>query len=360
MDNSTFNRTAWLRLSRTAAAWAALGLLISPAVAQQTPPPIEDRYGLASEEYTADAPPAATPLLSYDRSKDEKDEASTGAVAGPSNEPSQAASLPVHSSNPLRPAMELKPLATVKVPEKEPAPAPWVADARPLYSATPAAPPSVATPNVNSQLKPESAPRYDLSLEPVAREVTLPNVDVAKPQAIGGSDTADAISRRLAPLSTDSDKLAGATASRRESGLLPGAVSKLQSMSTAGMGLAVVVGLFVVCMMLMRRGGGKSSGALPAEAFTVLGRAPLAAQSFAQLIRVGNKLVLVAMTPGGPQPLTEVTDPMEVGRLIGLCASGASHGPAAEFQQVLAQLAREPARGFLGGEAPQAGGRRSS
>ncbi len=64
----------------------------------------------------------------------------------------------------------------------------------------------------------------------------------------------------------------------------------------------------------------------------------------------------VAMTPGGAQPLTEVTDPMEVDRLTGLCASGRGHGPSAEFQQVLSQLSREPARGFLGAEA--AGGRR--
>jgi flagellar biogenesis protein FliO len=73
---------------------------------------------------------------------------------------------------------------------------------------------------------------------------------------------------------------------------------------------------------------------------------------------VGNKLVLVAMTPGGVQPLTEVTDPMEVDRLTGLCASGRGHGPSAEFQQVLAQLSREPARGFLGAEATGGGRRR--
>jgi flagellar protein FliO/FliZ len=92
---------------------------------------------------------------------------------------------------------------------------------------------------------------------------------------------------------------------------------------------------------------------LPESAFAVLGRAPLTAQSFAQLLRVGNKLVLVAMSADGAQPLTEVTDPLEVDRIAGLCMSGKPTGSSAEFQQVLAQLSKEPARGFLGREASQ-------
>jgi flagellar biogenesis protein FliO len=140
---------------------------------------------------------------------------------------------------------------------------------------------------------------------------------------------------------------------------LPASFSKLDSLTTAGAGLAIVVGLFFVCMWLLRRtSGAKPGGLLPNEAFAVLGRAPLTPQSFAQLLRVGNKLVLVAVSADGIQPLTEVIDPLEVDRLTGVCASGRGHGPAAEFQQVLAQLAREPARGFLGAEAANGGGRR--
>ena len=85
--------------------------------------------------------------------------------------------------------------------------------------------------------------------------------------------------------------------------------SQAGSLKTAGAGLAIVVGLFLVCMWLLRRSGPKPTGVLPTEAFAVLGRAPLVAQSFAQLLRLGNKLVLVAVSADGAQPLAEVTDP---------------------------------------------------
>ncbi len=105
---------------------------------------------------------------------------------------------------------------------------------------------------------------------------------------------------------------------------------------------------------MVRRTGPKPAGVLPNEAFAVLGRAPLNTGSFAQLLRVGNKLVLVAVTSDGAQPLTEVTDPDEVDRLTGLCQGSRPGGHSAEFQQVLAQLSREPARGFLGREGSAA------
>ena len=169
-------------------------------------------------------------------------------------------------------------------------------------------------------------------------------------------------SRHLAPRSKQATQSATGESQSLSDGIksrLPASFSKLDSLTTAGAGLAIVVGLFFVCMWLLRRSSGaKHGGVLPNEAFAVLGRAPLTPQSFAQLLRVGNKLVLVAISADGIQPLTEVIDPIEVDRLTGVCASGRGHGPAAEFQQVLAQLAREPARGFLGTEAANGGGRR--
>ena len=71
---------------------------------------------------------------------------------------------------------------------------------------------------------------------------------------------------------------------------------------------------------------GASAGArhLPADVVSVLGRVPLAARQFAELLRVGNKLVLVSLTPTGAETLTEVTDPAEVDRLVGLCQQARS------------------------------------
>lgn len=126
---------------------------------------------------------------------------------------------------------------------------------------------------------------------------------------------------------------------------------KIESFATAGAGLAIVVGLFLVCMWLLRRSGPKPTTPLPSEAVAVLGRVPLAARNFAHLLRIGNKLVLVAITPDGVAPITEVTDPIEVQQLLGLCQRNQKQSTTAEFHDVLQQLAKEPASGLLGSEA---------
>ena len=65
-------------------------------------------------------------------------------------------------------------------------------------------------------------------------------------------------------------------------------------------------------------------GILPAEAFEVLGRSPLANRQQAQLLRCGNKLLLVCVGAAGAETLTEITDPAEVERLVETCRRGRS------------------------------------
>jgi len=70
------------------------------------------------------------------------------------------------------------------------------------------------------------------------------------------------------------------------------------------------------------------------------------------LLRVGNKLVLVAVTPGGAEALTEVTDPAEVDRIVGLCQQHDRHSTTQAFEQVFQSLTREPGGGgFLGADS---------
>lgn len=127
-----------------------------------------------------------------------------------------------------------------------------------------------------------------------------------------------------------------------------------KSLYTMGTGLAIVVGAFLLFTWVLRRGGrGRvGRGMLPADAVSVLGRVSLTSKQVAQLLRVGNKLVLVALTPGGAETLTEVTDPVEVDRLMGLCQQNDRHSTTQAFEQVFQSLSREPAPGgFLGGES---------
>jgi flagellar biogenesis protein FliO len=90
---------------------------------------------------------------------------------------------------------------------------------------------------------------------------------------------------------------------------------------------------------LVKRKTPQSLTRLPSEAFEVLGRAPLSGRQQVHLLRCGNRLLLVSVTPGGAETLTEITDPLEVDRLAGLCRQSQPGSSSAAFKQVFEQLA---------------------
>jgi flagellar biogenesis protein FliO len=194
-------------------------------------------------------------------------------------------------------------------------------------------------------------PAQDLQPRVVDANVTLASHEAVAPAA------KDEETRRLAPPSKDaysgSAKLPAAAdtsqiaAARRIGELgLP-----MRSLYTIGSALTIVIGAFLLFAWAVRRGSGKTQS-LPTEVVSVLGRVPLAARQFAELLRVGNRLVLVSLTPTGAETLTEVTDPAEVDRLVGLCQQFAPQSTTKAFDQVFRQLSREPAPpGFLGNES---------
>jgi flagellar biogenesis protein FliO len=130
----------------------------------------------------------------------------------------------------------------------------------------------------------------------------------------------------------------------------------MQSMYTVACALAIVIGSFLLFAWALRRGSRvarRKTAQLPAEVVSVLGRVPLAARQFAELLRVGNKLVLVSFTPAGVETLTEVNDPAEVDRLVGLCQQHNPFSTTKAFEQVFRQMSDEPVGGgFLGNEPP--------
>jgi flagellar biogenesis protein FliO len=129
-----------------------------------------------------------------------------------------------------------------------------------------------------------------------------------------------------------------------------------QTVTTVLGSLGAVLGLFFVAAWFWRRHMPKSMSQLPGEVLEQLGRATLSGKQQMHLVRVGQKLVLLAVTPVGVETLTEITDPEEVDRLCGLCRQSSSHGPSAEFRAVLRHFEREPARGFLGIDPRPRGG----
>jgi flagellar biogenesis protein FliO len=196
-------------------------------------------------------------------------------------------------------------------------------------------------------------PRTDTSVTPALHNEPA----IAVPESAPKPD-----SRRLAPPSRKRANDRNSHAADDESNPARGASRRiadfgmpLGSLHIILTGLAVAIGAFLVFAWALRRGGramGGRRGNLPADVVSVLGRVPLAARQFAELLRVGNKLVLVSLTPTGAETLTEVTDPVEVDRLVGLCQQHDPHSTSQAFEQVFRQLSGEAAPGgFLGNES---------
>lgn len=106
-------------------------------------------------------------------------------------------------------------------------------------------------------------------------------------------------------------------------------------------GLVFVLGLFLVAAWLLRRGLPNQNRALPREAVATLGHIPFPGRQQGQLLRVGNKLVLVSFSNAGADVITEVTDPLEVDRLSGMCAQADPYGAVRSFRDVVDGFFRE-------------------
>jgi flagellar biogenesis protein FliO len=118
--------------------------------------------------------------------------------------------------------------------------------------------------------------------------------------------------------------------------------SGMPSPLTVAGSLAFVLGLFFLVAWVMRRATPGAARLLPKEVVEVLGRAPLASRHQMHLLRCGHKLLLVCATPAGVETLTEITDPLEVDRVAGLCQQTRPDSATTMFRQVFAQLADTP------------------
>lgn len=120
--------------------------------------------------------------------------------------------------------------------------------------------------------------------------------------------------------------------------------SGMPDLKTVAASLSLVLGLFLTAAWLLKRSLPKSAGMLPNDVVQVLGRTQLAGKQFAHLVRCGNKLLLVNITPGGAETLTEITEPLEVDRLLGICAQQNPNSATAAFRDVFQQFGKERSR----------------
>ena len=117
-----------------------------------------------------------------------------------------------------------------------------------------------------------------------------------------------------------------------------GGKSTLKTILTIGSSLAIVLGLLFTFVWFVRR---SSPAGLPKEVFELLGRVSLAGLQQIHLVRCGKKLLLISATSTAVETLTEITDPVEVDRLVGICRQSSTGSIGGSFRQVFQQLGRE-------------------
>jgi flagellar biosynthetic protein FliO len=207
----------------------------------------------------------------------------------------------------------------------------------------------------------QSAPPRYPSSSPV-RPQTLPQAPLlearplARPQAAYAVQPASAQSTSIAAAPVAPLRLAPRGAAGQKPLNRPAANSPGGAIGTAVGGLAIVLGLFVVLVWCTKRFAPAGAAVLPKEAIELLGRTPLSPRQQMQLVRVGNKLLVVAVSATEVETLTEIVDPAEVERLAALCRKTQPTSATSSFSQVLGRLTSEPARGGFVGDAPRSRG----
>ena len=186
---------------------------------------------------------------------------------------------------------------------------------------------------------PAAAPRLlpvgyetDAFAPPAQPLATRPLAAESQPLAARQFGTPDPV-----PLSPPSLRPALPRLSAREESSTNGR-GELPSLTTVAGSLAAVLGIFFLVAWGMRRATPAGSTLLPGEVLEVLGRAPLAQRQQVSLVRCGKKLLLISTTPTGAETLTEITDPLEVDRLAGICRQGHPGSATTAFRQVFQQM----------------------
>jgi len=91
------------------------------------------------------------------------------------------------------------------------------------------------------------------------------------------------------------------------------------SLVQAALGLAFVLCLILIVAAWAKRRLPQANSALPSEAVQILGQRAVGQRQVIQLIRCGSRILVLGGTPNGLTTLSEITDPVEVDYLAGLC-----------------------------------------
>ena len=115
----------------------------------------------------------------------------------------------------------------------------------------------------------------------------------------------------------------------------------LTPLFSVGGTLLIVIATFFFLVIFLRKVSPQSSRVLPKDAFECLGRYYLTQKHQVQLLRVGNRIVLVSVMPDGVSTLAEITDPDEAVSLLGLCRRLDANSATEMFRKTVASMSEE-------------------
>lgn len=173
------------------------------------------------------------------------------------------------------------------------------------------------------------SPNYYVDPNVVAASGTQPSASTDPLNRLAPSESVTALPNERTPLTPRSATEKGE--SKRSGGTLQMFLSVTSS-------LLIVIGLFFGVVWCYRKTSNAAiAGGLPKQVLNVLGRTPLAARQQLVLVRFGSKLVLVSLVQGEARTISEITDPLEVDQLVGICESNRPGSISQSFRSILTQ-----------------------
>ena len=208
----------------------------------------------------------------------------------------------------------------------EASPSAWTADRNPLVGGLR---PNASAPAAASSTRLPDAHPTSLAAGPTASVAVRPAVETAAGTAAAGSSAAGSSAAGAhIPLAPPSPRFQGESPES--------ASSPLQMFVSVGSSLLLVLGAFLAVAWCYRKTlSGSAAGGLPKQVLQVMGRTPVSPRQQMVLVRFGSKLLLVSVVQGETRTLSEISDPLEVDRLLGLCESGQPGSITQSFKNVL-------------------------
>lgn len=132
--------------------------------------------------------------------------------------------------------------------------------------------------------------------------------------------------------------------------------SPLGQWMTTLLGLSIVLGLILSFAYAFRKHIPLATKVLPPDIVEVLGRRFIDQRNCVQLIRCGNRILIVAHSPThGLQTLSEITDAIEVDTLAGRCKQSDTSSMTSRFEELIAGQFRSSREPSAGGEIENSG-----